>query len=128
MVSFQTVIWGTDVNIAQVMSRFKHFLLTFIPSDFSRLPNLTTGQPLDPSRPLYVQRMEDMSVSGSTALDIDCEHLRTARPDLYTQLVTFPKEVIPACDAAAHALFLDRFREVQLERPIQVCCSFFQIG
>ncbi|RTG80581.1 DNA replication licensing factor MCM4 [Schistosoma bovis] len=64
--------------------------------------------------------MEDLAISGSTALDIDCEHLRSARPDLYTQLVTFPKEVIPACDAATHALFLDRFRDVQLERSIQI--------
>ncbi|XP_018653176.1 putative dna replication licensing factor MCM4 [Schistosoma mansoni] len=115
-----TVIWGTDVNIAQVMSRFKHFLLTYIPPDLTGQPNLTTGQPIDPQRPLYLQRMEDLAISGSTALDIDCEHLRSARPDLYTQLVTFPKEVIPACDAATHALFLDRFREVQLERSIQI--------
>ncbi|CAH8864825.1 unnamed protein product [Trichobilharzia szidati] len=116
----QTVIWGTDVNIAQVMSRFKHFLLTFIPTDLTGQPNLTTGQPIDPERPLYLQRMEDLAISGSTALDIDCEHLRSARPELYTQLVTFPKEVIPACDAATHALFVDRFREVQLERAIQI--------
>ncbi|KAH8873524.1 DNA replication licensing factor mcm4-A [Schistosoma japonicum] len=116
----QTVIWGTDVNITQVMSRFKHFLLTYIPPDLTGQPNLTTGQPVDPERPLYLQRMEDLAISGSTALDIDCEHLRSVRPDLYTQLVTFPKEVIPACDAAAHALFLDRFREVQLERAIQI--------
>ncbi|CAH8584752.1 unnamed protein product [Schistosoma mattheei] len=116
----QTVIWGTDVNIAQVMSRFKHFLLTYIPPDLTGQPNLTTGQPINPQRPLYIQRMEDLAISGSTALDIDCEHLRSARPDLYTQLVTFPKEVIPACDAATHALFLDRFREVQLERSIQI--------
>ncbi|KAK4468517.1 hypothetical protein MN116_007716 [Schistosoma mekongi] len=116
----QTVIWGTDVNITQVMSRFKHFLLTYIPPDLTGQPNLTTGQPIDPERPLYLQRMEDLAISGSTALDIDCEHLRSVRPDLYTQLVTFPKEVIPACDAAAHALFLDRFREVQLERAIQI--------
>ncbi|KAA0197855.1 DNA replication licensing factor MCM4 [Fasciolopsis buskii] len=116
----QTVIWGTDVNIARVMAQFKHFLLTFIPSDCSRLPARQSGEPIDPQRPLYVQRMEDMALSGATALDIDCEHIRQTRPDLCTQLVTFPKEVIPACDAAVNALFLDRFRDVQLERSIQI--------
>ncbi|CAL8096807.1 unnamed protein product [Calicophoron daubneyi] len=116
----QTVIWGTDVNIARIMSQFKHFLLTFVPEDWTGQANLTTGQPLDHQRPLYLQRLEDMAASGATALDVDCEHLRCARPELCTQLVTFPKEVIPACDAAAHALFLDRFRDVQLERPIQI--------
>ncbi|TPP59475.1 DNA helicase [Fasciola gigantica] len=116
----QTVIWGTDVNIARVMAQFKHFLLTFTLNDCSRLPARQSGEPIDPQRPLYVQRMEDMALSGATALDVDCEHIRQTRPDLCAQLVTFPKEVIPACDAAANALFLDRFRDVQLERSIQI--------
>ncbi|BHF77405.1 DNA replication licensing factor, mcm4 component [Sparganum proliferum] len=115
----QTVIWGTNVNIAQVMDRFKRFLLTFIPTDWDGQPGLTTGIPLDPSRPLYVQRMEDMAASGGTTLDIDCEHLRQAQPELCNQLITFPKEVIPACDAALHALFIDRFRDVRPDRPLQ---------
>ncbi|GAA35808.2 minichromosome maintenance protein 4 [Clonorchis sinensis] len=116
----QTVIWGTDVNIARVMSQFKHFLLTFVPSEPIEHLTLTTGRPLDPVRPLYLQLLEDLSISGQTHLDIDCEHLRQAHPQLYTQLVTFPKEVIPACDAATNALFLDRFRDAQLERSIQI--------
>ncbi|KER24841.1 hypothetical protein T265_07572 [Opisthorchis viverrini] len=116
----QTVIWGTDVNIARVMSQFKHFLLTFVPSAPIEHLTLTTGRPLDPVRPLYLQLLEDLSISGQTHLDIDCEHLRQAHPQLYTQLITFPKEVIPACDAATNALFLDRFRDAQLERSIQI--------
>ncbi|VDL98816.1 unnamed protein product [Schistocephalus solidus] len=115
----QTVIWGTNVNIAQVMDRFKRFLLTFIPTDWNGQPGLKTGTPLDPSRPLYVQRMEDMAASGGTTLDIDCEHLRQAQPELCNQLITFPKEVIPACDAALHALFIDRFRDARPDRPLQ---------
>lgn len=118
--SIQTVIWGTDVNIARVMSQFKHFLSTFMPTDWSNEANLTTGRTLAEDRPLYIQRLEDLAASGGTALDVNCEHIRTARPELYTQLVTFPKEVIPACDAATHALFIDRFRDAQPEHPIQV--------
>ncbi|VDM33922.1 unnamed protein product, partial [Hydatigera taeniaeformis] len=63
--------------------------------------------------------MEDMAVSGATTLDIDCQHLRDANPELYNQLITFPKEVIPACDASLHTLFLDRFRDARPERPLQ---------
>ncbi|KAF5394908.1 DNA replication licensing factor MCM4 [Paragonimus heterotremus] len=116
----QTVIWGTDVNIARVMSQFKQFLLTFVPSVWSDQIYLTTGQELDHTRPLYIQLLEDLCVSGQTYLDIDCEHLRQAHPQLYTQLITFPKEVIPACDAATNALFMDRFRDATLERSVQV--------
>ncbi|KAF6777174.1 hypothetical protein AHF37_03518 [Paragonimus kellicotti] len=116
----QTVIWGTDVNIARVMSQFKQFLLTFVPSVWSDQIYLTTGQELDHARPLYLQLLEDLCVSGQTYLDIDCEHLRQAHPQLYSQLITFPKEVIPACDAATNALFMDRFRETTLERSVQV--------
>ncbi|CAH8456734.1 unnamed protein product [Dicrocoelium dendriticum] len=116
----QPVIWGTDVNIARIISLFRQFLTTFIPAQMPESVRLTTGQELDPSRPLYLQLMEDLSLSGLTYLDIDCEHLRQMCPQFYTQLITFPKEVIPACDAAANALFNDRFREVQLERPLQI--------
>ncbi|KAF8572065.1 hypothetical protein P879_00806 [Paragonimus westermani] len=116
----QTVIWGTDVNIARVMSQFKQFLLTFVPPVCSDQIYLTTGQELDHTRPLYLQLLEDLCISGQTYLDIDCEHLRQAHPQLYTQLITFPKEVIPACDAATNALFMDRFRDATLERSIQV--------
>ncbi|VEL21838.1 unnamed protein product [Protopolystoma xenopodis] len=116
----QTVIWGTDVNISQVMDRFKRFILTFIPDSLVDESPLCTGQSVDPARPLYLQRMEDLVASGQTHLDINCAHLQLARLDLYVQLITFPKEVIPACDAAAHALFVDRFREANPDRPIQI--------
>ena len=88
------MIWGTNVNIAKVMERFKRFLLTFTLHDLQGQPGLTTGVPLDPNRPPYLQRMEDMAVSGETTLDIDCQHLRQVQSELYTQLITFPKEVI----------------------------------
>ncbi|KAL5969429.1 DNA replication licensing factor MCM4 [Taenia solium] len=114
-----TVIWGTNVNIAQVMEHFKRFLLNYTSRDLQGQPGLTTGTPLDPNRPLYLQRMEDMAVSGVTTLDIDCQHLREVQPELYNQLITFPKEVIPACDASLHALFIDRFRDARPERPLQ---------
>lgn len=108
------------------MERFKRFLLTFTPHDLQGQAGLTTGVPLDPKRPLYLQRMEDMAVSGNTTLDIDCQHLKQAQPELYTQLITFPKEVIPACDASLHALFIDRFREARPERPLQVRLYVYQ--
>ncbi|KAL5106833.1 DNA replication licensing factor MCM4 [Taenia crassiceps] len=115
----QTVIWGTNVNIAKVMECFKRFLLNYTPHDLEGQSGLTTGVPLDPNRPLYLQRMEDMAASGATTLDIDCQHLREVQPELYSQLITFPKEVIPACDASLHTLFIDRFRDARPERPLQ---------
>lgn len=102
------------------MEHFKRFLLNYTPRDFQGQPGLTTGVPLDPNRPLYLQRMEDMAVSGATTLDIDCQHLREVQPELHNQLITFPKEVIPACDASLHALFIDRFRDARPGRPLQV--------
>ncbi|KAM7533901.1 hypothetical protein Aperf_G00000113193 [Anoplocephala perfoliata] len=116
----QTVIWGTNVNIARVMERFKRFILSYKLSDLEGQPGLTTGVPLDPERPIYLQRLEDMAVSGGLTLDIDCQHLREEQPELYEQLITFPKEVIPACDASLHALFIDRFSEAKPEKPLQI--------
>lgn len=114
------MIWGTSVNITKVMERFKRFLLTFVLDDLTDQTGLTTGTPLDPTRPLYLQRLEDLAASGGSTLDVDCQHLRKTQPELYTQIITFPKEVIPACDASLHALFIDRFREARPERPLQI--------
>ncbi|VDO02220.1 unnamed protein product [Rodentolepis nana] len=116
----QTVIWGTNVNIARVMERFKRFIMSFKLRDLEGQPGLTTGVPLDLNRPIYIQRLEDMAASGGLTLDIDCQHLREEQPELYEQLITFPKEVIPACDASLHALFIDRFSEAKPEKPLQV--------
>lgn len=107
------------------MERFKRFILSYKLSDLEGQPGLTTGAPLDPERPIYIQRLEDMAVSGGLTLDVDCQHLREEQPELYEQLITFPKEVIPACDASLHALFIDRFSEAKPEKPLQVNRLFY---
>lgn len=117
---FQTVIWGTDVNVGRVMDRFKRFLLNFKTNDLAEEPRLTTGRDIDPNQPLYLQKLDDMAASGSTSLEVNCVHLNAFHADLYQQLVAYPKEVIPACDSAAHQLFMEKHREVLLERPVQV--------
>ncbi|KAL3314523.1 DNA replication licensing factor, mcm4 component [Cichlidogyrus casuarinus] len=115
----QAVVYGTDVNIAKILDRFKRFIVSFCPADVSNEACLMTGATVDPARPLYMQRLEDLAMSGQSNLDVNLEHVQSFRQDLHDQIVTFPKEVIPACDAALHALFVERFRDTQLERPLQ---------
>ncbi len=55
-------------------------------------------------------------------LNINCSHLQRFNPDLYSQLVRYPQEVIPTFDLAANELFEELYPDTQLEHQIQVRC------
>jgi hypothetical protein len=60
----QLVVWGTDVSVAQVKSKFRKFVETFIPS-----PTSADGDEMmeadaadnDDGTPLYLQKLEEVS-------------------------------------------------------------------
>ena len=53
-------------------------------------------------------------------LTVNCEHLRQANSDLYSQLVRYPQEVIPTFDLATNELFGRLYPETVLAHQIQV--------
>ena len=57
-------------------------------------------------------------------LTVNCEHLLRLNPDLYSQLVRYPQEVIPTFDLATNELFGKLYPETVLTHQIQV----FQLG
>ena len=53
-------------------------------------------------------------------LNINCDHLQRFNPDLYSQLVRYPQEVIPTFDLSTNELFEELYPDTQLEHQIQV--------
>ena len=53
------VIWGTDVNVQETKKRFRDFLETFVDD----LPGDEGDTPATRSEPLYLQRLEEVSVA-----------------------------------------------------------------
>uniref|UniRef100_A0AAY5EE24 DNA replication licensing factor MCM4 n=1 Tax=Electrophorus electricus TaxID=8005 RepID=A0AAY5EE24_ELEEL len=75
---------------------------------------------LDLNEPLYMQKLDEISVVGEPVLNVNCGHVQAFDADLYRQLICYPQEVIPTFDMAVNELFFDRFPDSILEHQIQV--------
>nr|XP_020646593.1 DNA replication licensing factor MCM4 [Pogona vitticeps] len=109
------VIWGTDVNVASCKEKFQRFLQRFI-DPTAKEENIG----LDVNEPLYMQRLEEISLVGEPFLNVNCDHLKSFDKNLYRQLICYPQEVIPTFDMAANEIFFDRYPHSILEHQIQV--------
>ncbi|KAM3877301.1 DNA replication licensing factor mcm4-B-like [Diretmus argenteus] len=110
------VIWGTDVNVANCKEKFQRFLQRF--TDPTANEDENAG--LDLNEPLYMQKLEEISVVGDPVLNVNCGHVQTFNEELYRQLICYPQEVIPTFDMAVNELFFERFADSVLEHQIQV--------
>uniref|UniRef100_A0A8D3BBW6 DNA replication licensing factor MCM4 n=1 Tax=Scophthalmus maximus TaxID=52904 RepID=A0A8D3BBW6_SCOMX len=110
------VIWGTDVNVGTCKEKFQRFLQRFI--DPTSTEDENSG--LDLNEPLYMQKLEEISVVGDPVLNVNCLHVQSFDAELYRQLISYPQEVIPTFDMAVNELFFERFPDSILEFQIQV--------
>uniref|UniRef100_A0A674N1R6 DNA replication licensing factor MCM4 n=1 Tax=Takifugu rubripes TaxID=31033 RepID=A0A674N1R6_TAKRU len=110
------VIWGTDVNVGTCKEKFQRFLQRFIDPTSSEDENAG----LDLNEPLYMQKLEEISVVADPVLNVNCLHVQSFDAELYRQLICYPQEVIPTFDMAVNELFFERFPDSVLEYQIQV--------
>ncbi|XP_007548738.1 DNA replication licensing factor MCM4 [Poecilia formosa] len=110
------VIWGTDVNVGTCKEKFQRFLQRF--TDPTSTEDENAG--LDLNEPLYMQKLEEISVVGDPVLNVNCRHVQSFDAELYRQLICYPQEVIPTFDMAVNELFFERFPDSVLEYQIQV--------
>ncbi|XP_057714425.1 DNA replication licensing factor MCM4 [Corythoichthys intestinalis] len=110
------VIWGTDVNVGTCKEKFQRFLQRFI--DPNCMDDENAG--LDLNEPLYMQKLEEISVVCEPVLNVNCNHVQSFDAELYRQLISYPQEVIPTFDMAVNELFFERFPDSSLEYQIQV--------
>jgi len=111
------VIWGTDVVVSETKERFRKFIMEFLDDG----DDDEQGQSdYDSSRPLYLQKMEEITVTEHPYINIDCKHLKSYHGNLYRQLICYPQEVIPTFDMAINELFNEKHPGTILEHQIQV--------
>ncbi|TMS09764.1 DNA replication licensing factor mcm4-B [Larimichthys crocea] len=81
------VIWGTDVNVGTCKEKFQRFLQRFI--DPTSKEDENAG--LDLNEPLYMQKLEEISVVGDPVLSVNCLHVQSFDAELYRQLICYPQ-------------------------------------
>lgn len=82
------MIWGTDIALQAMMDSFADFLSSFAPR---RVEGLLTAEPY------YLRGLRNAAKTRS-ALDVNCRHLNQFSEELYTNLVRYPQEMLPAMD------------------------------
>merc|ERR1712232_432595 len=81
-------VLGTSVSIDDVENRLTHFFRMHCVVD-------------DSKKPLYIQLIEESLRKHSFQLSLDCMHLHDFDPQLYSQLIKYPMDIIPLADLAA---------------------------
>lgn len=79
-----TYIWGTNLTVARVMSRFNAFI-----RGFSVLPG---------EEPKYMRLLAETRARGEVSFNIDGTHLASFDPTLYQWTISFPVETVPIYD------------------------------
>ncbi|KAJ2387102.1 MCM DNA helicase complex subunit, partial [Coemansia sp. RSA 2611] len=108
-------IWGTIVQVREVMSTFKDFLLHFTaahrpPADHA----MTEAELQEPVYPGQIRRMHETEI---LQLNVDAQNISAYAParGLYRQVVNYPQEVLPIMDYVLTELYLEQFPDARLE-------------
>ncbi|KAJ3414832.1 hypothetical protein HDV05_005989 [Chytridiales sp. JEL 0842] len=122
--AIRTVIWGTTVNIQEVMTSFREFLQTFTMAGkyeamrreaeennvMYEFPELTEAD----RAPFYPALLHQVKESERSGINLDCTNLKTFSRTLYMQLLRYPQEVIPLMDHTLTEVYQELFDEVDL--------------
>ncbi|KAF9216516.1 hypothetical protein BGZ59_009321 [Podila verticillata] len=111
------MVWGTAVEINEVIRLFNDFLRQFkqkhrIVQENPHATSITHSE----NQPFYPQLLEQMAASNARQLNLDCQNLLAYRPSnkLHGLLVDYPAEVLPLLDFSLNEFFLDLFPDVDL--------------
>ncbi|KAG9322242.1 hypothetical protein KVV02_001982 [Mortierella alpina] len=111
------VVWGTAVEINEVIRIFKDFLDNF--KQRYRIvkenPNVETISESE-NKAFYPQLIEQMARTNARQLNLDCQNLLAYRPaiKLHSLLIDYPAEVLPLLDFTLNEFFDERHPEVDL--------------
>ncbi|KAJ2203459.1 MCM DNA helicase complex subunit, partial [Coemansia sp. RSA 353] len=108
-------IWGTIVQVRDVMATFKDFLLHFTASH--RAPaehSMTESELHEPVYPSLIRRMYETEIMQ---LNIDAQNLLAYAPahNLYRQVANYPQEVLPIMDYVLAEMYLEQHPDASLE-------------
>ncbi|KAJ1725772.1 MCM DNA helicase complex subunit [Coemansia erecta] len=108
-------IWGTIVQVRDVMNTFKDFLLHFAPSH--RPPTAHELSALEMAEPVYPGLLRQMHAAEVFQLNLDALNLLAYPPAarLYRQLVNYPEEVVPIMDYVLTELFMELFPQADID-------------
>ncbi|KAJ2358820.1 MCM DNA helicase complex subunit [Coemansia sp. RSA 2618] len=108
-------IWGTIVQVRDVMATFKDFLQHFTAAHRAPAEHALSDAELhEPVYPGLIRRMHEAEIMQ---LNVDAQNLLAYAParGLYRQVVSYPQEVLPIMDYVLTELYLEQHADANLE-------------
>ena len=114
------VFWGTNVNVQEVMSKFRNFLNEF---------KLGDGKDIAGER-YYLKMLQEIKNTKVYILNIDSEHINKYDEMLYWQMINFPTEMIPMMDSTVTEVYKELIKlkykdvekdEFQVNIRVRIC-------
>ncbi|KAH7056703.1 cell division control protein 54 [Linnemannia elongata] len=110
------VVWGTSVEINDVIARFKDFL-----HEFTQMSRITKENPRglyteSERQPFYPQLIDQMRRTAARQLNLDCQNLlyHPSAKKVHSLLIDYPAEVLPLLDFSLNEFFADTYPEDDL--------------
>ncbi|KAJ2683514.1 MCM DNA helicase complex subunit, partial [Coemansia spiralis] len=108
-------IWGTLVQVREVLSTFRDFLQHFTAAH--RPPSKHTMSDSELHEPVYpalIRRMHDTEIYQ---LNVDARNISAYPPaeTLYRQIVNYPSEVMPILDHVLTEMYMQQFPDANVE-------------
>ena len=98
------VFWGTNVNLQEVMTKFRNFMNEFKLGDGA-------------GERYYLKMLQEIKNTKVYILNIDSEHINKYDEMLYWQMINFPPEMIPMMDSTVTEVYKDliklKFKDVE---------------
>lgn len=99
------ILWGTNINVSEVYTKFKRFLLGFKTNSNCEMVKETNYQ--EDFKYLYMMKLKEIYDTEVFSINIDGQHVHQFDETLYEQLVSFPTEIIPMMDKVVNDVFTE---------------------
>ncbi|KAG0225157.1 hypothetical protein BGW41_004812 [Actinomortierella wolfii] len=111
------IVWGTQVQVDEVMQRFADFLQNFKQKHRILKENPNTIPSASEQQAFYPQLLRQMEQTMSRQMNLDCQNLLAYPPavKLYNLLIDYPSEMLPLMDHTLNEFYKDLFPEADLQ-------------
>ncbi|KAJ3170456.1 hypothetical protein HK101_011360 [Irineochytrium annulatum] len=150
----RAVIWGTNLNMQEVMETFSAFLTNFtVAHKVENIKRICDQLELEGDEgqrkmtdqlrayrnytvtekdlaPFYPELLKQMKEQERYSMNLDCANLRYYRPtkNFYQQLIRYPEEIIPMMDYALEQTFYELFEDEVADGSRKFTVRPFNLG
>uniref|UniRef100_A0A7E4UQJ7 DNA replication licensing factor MCM4 n=1 Tax=Panagrellus redivivus TaxID=6233 RepID=A0A7E4UQJ7_PANRE len=117
-------IYGTRICVMTVKNLFRAFLTEYIPTELAddergMHVHQDVQVDLQMASHYYKERLLEIEMTEVPVLNVNLDHVRKFKEELYKMIVAYPAEILPYLDSVVNQLFFDNYNKT-LPSPIEI--------